>query len=232
MKHHGLIASLIAGVTSLAGVVQAQGAPPPGAPPPGPPPPMAPPPPPAEGSGGARTHDGFFLRLGLNLGPGMVTEEFSQGPLSGEFKYSGIATGFDLYLGGTLAPGFVLGGALIATWSSNPSVETPTGDVDLDGTLIFAGTALFANYYIDPGEGLHFQGLLGFGALDFVTDEGQSGGNDPTGVFFGGGVGYEFWVADEWSIGPFGRVIYGSLSTDATDVSYLYPSIGVGFTLH
>ncbi len=183
------------------------------------------------------THDGLFLRLGLNIGPGSATQEIEAGGQTGpETTISGLGMGFDLLIGGTLAPGFTLGGALVGTTSSDPTVKQGNLEATADGSMLFAGAAVFGNYYLDPTKGLHFQGLLGFGALDFVSESGASGGNDPTGPFFGAGVGYDFWIGDEWSIGPFGRVIYGSLSAESggatLSASYLYPSIGAAFTLH
>lgn len=91
-------------------------------------------------------------------------------------------------------------------------------------------------YYFNPNDGFHLQGLLGFGALDYVSSSGQSGGNDPTGPFFGLGLGYDFWVADQWSIGPFVRVLMAMTSVEAgsskAEQSYFSPTIGAAFTLH
>ncbi len=102
--------------------------------------------------------------------------------------------------------------------------------------MIFAAMALFVNYYFDPGEGLHLQALAGFSAIDFVSDEGASGGNDPTGFVVGAGVGYDFWIGDEWSIGPFGRFLFASMGAEGggatTNDTFLYPSLGVAITLH
>lgn len=180
-----------------------------------------------------QTHDGFYLRLGLNFGAMMTTASADVG---GDTDFSGFHYGSDLQLGGTPADGLVIGGFLTASQTSDPSVETDAGEGELDGTMIFAAIGVFANYYFDPTQGLHLQGLLGFAALDFVTDEGTSGGNDPTGFMFGLGVGYDFWIGGEWSIGPFGRIVYAPLSAESNNVSvdytYLNPSIGVAFTYH
>jgi outer membrane autotransporter protein len=184
------------------------------------------------------THDGFFLRMGLNVGPLKSTQklEFNGEQFGEDAKISGLTSGFDLMLGGTPVDGLVIGGALIATNSSDPTVESGGVERTANGSFIFGGIGVFANYYLDPAEGLHFQGLLGFGSLDFVNENGSSAGNDPTGTFVGLGVGYDFWVSDEWSIGPVGRVLYGSFSTEEASsklsYSYLYPSVGIAFTLH
>jgi hypothetical protein len=37
------------------------------------------------------------------------------------------------------------------------------------------------------------------------------------------GVGYDFWVADEWSLGVLGRFLYGSMSgSDDRGVSWTH----------
>ncbi|MBM4362123.1 MAG: autotransporter domain-containing protein [Deltaproteobacteria bacterium] len=177
------------------------------------------------------------MRLGLNLGPGMTTAKVEGGGLSGpESDISGFTSGFDLLLGGTVTEGLVLGGGLLTTYASNPTVKVGSFEADADGTLILAGVTGFAQYYFDPANGGHLQALLGYGALSFEHKNGTSGGNDPGGVLLGIGGGYDFWVSDEWSIGPFARILYGSLSAESGAATqkdtYLYPSIGAAFTLH
>ena len=181
---------------------------------------------------GDHNHDGFFLRLGLNLGPLMLNEK--AGAIDND--YSGLHFGSDLMLGGTPVRGLVLGGFLTVARTTDPKAETAAGEGTLDGTLFFAGIGVFANYYFDPREGFHIQGLIGVSAVDFVTDDGRSGSNDPTGTMFGIGAGYDVWIGSEWSIGPFGRFVYAPMSAEAgpvtVDYKYMYPSIGVAFTYH
>ncbi|HMR10312.1 MAG TPA: autotransporter domain-containing protein [Polyangiaceae bacterium] len=200
-----------------------------------------PPPPAAEPApapaGGARTHDGFYFRIGPNFGALIGTAKLEAGgQTGGESDYSGFTYGGDLMFGGTPAPGLVIGGTLLWGSTKDPTVKAGSTEGTADGTLIMAATALFANYYLDPTEGLFFQGLLGFAVVDFVTAGGQSGSNDPTGFLLGAGAGYDFWIGDEWSVGPLARVIYAPTSSESGGATfkfnYLFPSIGVGFTLH
>lgn len=183
--------------------------------------------------GGERTHDGFFLRLGLDFGPLILNEE---GEGLGEADYSGLHVGSDLLLGGTPVDGLVIGGFLTAARTSDPTVKAGGGEATLDGTLIFAGIGAFVSYYLDPQQGFHLQGRFGFAALDFITDDGRSGGNDPTGIMLGLGAGYDFWIGSEWSVGPFARVLYAPLSSESggvtVDYTYIFPSIGAAFTYH
>jgi len=189
-----------------------------------------------------RTHDGFFLRLGANLGAGFTTEsyEFNGQEAAPDLSISGFMYGFDLMLGGSPVPGLVVGGWLITNFGPNPSLEQAGVEAEADGTLIVGGIGAFVNYYFDPTSGFNLQGLVGYGAMDFVRPNGASGGNDPTGPMFGLGAGYDFWISDEWSIGPFARVLFGSYTAEASSPvgnssateTHLFPSIGAAFTLH
>src|SRR5687768_5211487 len=168
------------------------------------------------GDEGDRTHDGFFFRFGLNFGPLMAKFEPDPNPAGGSVKYSGLHVGSEFMFGGTPVKGLVIGGYLMGNRTTDPKAKSDPGGAEatLDGNAIFAGIGVFGNYYFDPKAGLHLQALLGFAALDFVSASGSSGGNDPSGAMLGLGVGYDFFFADEWSIGPFGRFIYAPLSAD------------------
>jgi outer membrane autotransporter protein len=225
LERIGGIIGWFSAVTLLASSAAAQ------QPPPGPPPPAV-----AEDSGD-RTHDGFFFRIGLNVGPLMLNSKLEGGGRTlSEADYSGLTFGTDLMFGGTPIDGLVIGGALILTSTSDPSVEVGGREGTADGTMLLAGIAAFANYYIDPKAGLHIQALLGFAAVDFVAPSGASGGKDPSGVMLGLGVGYDFFFADEWSVGPFARLLYAPTSVEeggvSHDATYIYPSIGAAITLH
>jgi outer membrane autotransporter protein len=186
---------------------------------------------------GDLSHDGFFFRLGLNVGPLITSTSLDPAPANAEdVKYSGLHLGSDLMFGGTPAKGLVIGGFAMYNQTSDPTVKQGSAELNADGTLFFLGLGAFANYYLDPKSGLHFQALFGFSGIDFVSASGSSGGNDPVGFMLGVGAGYDFFFANEWSVGPFARLIYSSMSADAgagsLKASYLYPSLGVAITLH
>jgi hypothetical protein len=50
------------------------------------------------------------------------------------------------------------------------------------------------------------------------------------------GAGYDFWVGDEWSIGPMLRFDYGAFTLETGGEGVSYPTIAVNalatFTLH
>jgi hypothetical protein len=201
------------------------GQPPPGAygqPPPGyaPPPPgyygyPAEPPPPVGPPPGAYTHDGFFLRFAI--GYAYLSDTIKVKDTDQEAKLKGSGINFDvLMIGGTPAPGLVIGGALIGNGFGSPKFEvagtegdycesrtTNSGDCSVTLSLI----APFVQWYFDPKQGFYIQGLIGYGALDDGIDE----TDEATGAVFGIGAGYDFWVGKEWSIGPAFRLLFASL---------------------
>ncbi|MBK8999330.1 MAG: autotransporter domain-containing protein [Myxococcales bacterium] len=203
------------------------GAPPPqGAPPPGYygyPPQAAPPPPPPPAKEGVHEHDGFFLRFGIGYAYANVAVKVKE-PDTGEeatLKGSGIGIGLAM-IGGTVAPGFVLGGALLGHGFSEPDFEVTDAagnkrDVDTaDETLTFSVIGLFGQYYFDPTSGGYLQALIGFGQLDDGDDDDDSSEERPSGAVFGIGGGYDFWVGEQWSIGPELRLMYAPLKYERT----------------
>lgn len=196
------------------------------APPAAPPPAAAPPvivfrtvpPPVAAADPTARRHDGFYLRLGLGAGFMRSVVDFEDVNGTSEVKVRGGGVGFELALGGTVAPGLVIGGGIYTvsaseiTWESDAQSVLDRYDDDTfkggDGVVGMLGVML--DFYPNPRGGFHVQGGIGLGtlALDHDKDTGFPGENWEGG---GGGLmlgaGYEFWVSDQWSLGGVGRVL-------------------------
>jgi len=172
--------------------------------------PPPPPPPPADGAYdpynvGARTHDGFYLRLALGLGGSTVTTTAAGADL--ELDYSGTGGTFNFALGGTLGAGFVLGVMLTDTTMSDPKVEASAGSMsvfagEVDGNLGITQFELMVDWFFDEQAGGHIGLGLGFGAIGLEDDSEELAGGG-SGSLFGG---YDFWVSDEWSLGVLGQV--------------------------
>jgi len=177
-----------------------------------------------------RTHDGFYLQLDVGLG--YLSASADTGiPQLGEITYSGVTIPSALMIGGTVGP-VVIGGGFFADYAFSPSVEAGGQSQELeDVSLTLFGIGLFADFYPDPHGGLHFQPFLGFAGLE-ASSNGNSGGSDPTGPVFALGVGYDFWVADEWSIGVMGRFAYAPLKLEDTSYNTIAPAVLVTFTYH
>ena len=52
-----------------------------------------------------------------------------------------------------------------------------------------------------------------------------AGNDEVTALAITAGVGYDFWIAPEWSIGVFGRFTYGALKDTDSDLDASYPTI-------
>ncbi len=174
-----------------------------------------------------RTHDGFYLDL--EAGVGYLSSSADDGV--NEIGYSGATYGSALFLGGTIGP-VVIGGGLTYDNAFSPSAEIGGNEYELDGLeLHLIGFGAFVDVYPDPTEGLHFMGMLGWGGLEASLD-GDVSGSDPTGMLLGVGGGYDFWVADEWSIGPLARLIYAPLSMDDVDYGTTQFTVAASFKYH
>lgn len=179
-----------------------------------------------------RTHDGFYFQGGV--GVGYLNASADHG---GGFKESiyGVTTPISILLGGTVGP-VVIGGGFFADHATSPGakVETPgfsaSGSLT-DVTMTLIGLGVFADYYVDPHGGLHFQPFVGWGGLE-RSYRGDSGGSDPTGLVMALGGGYDWWVGDEWSIGVMGRVAYAPLKFNDVSVPTVAPAILATFTYH
>ena len=79
--------------------------------------------------------------------------------------------------------------------------------------FILYSVALFADIYPDPKGGFHIMPSLGWGVL-FPTF------NFPTGPVLGVGVGYDYWVGSEVSMGVMARMTYAPLYEDNNDANY------------
>lgn len=183
-----------------------------------------------------RFRDGLYLRLGAGLGIARDSaeakdERFETEPGSSG-RYDGTAGGLaavsEVALGYSLKPGIVLGAGIYTATIPSSSAEAavndlPPYDFSLSQLELFA---VLVDVYPDPNGGLHVQGALGVSA--FIA--GQADTNEPerstrahTAVGWGAmlGVGYEWWVADQWALGVLGRVQYGTGSgTDPESVDW------------
>ena len=177
-----------------------------------------------------RTHDGFYLSM--NAGIGYLSSSAEQAGV--EVNYSGVTMPAAIWLGGTVGP-VVIGGGFFADYSFSPTMEVNGGaggtysPDNVSQTLL--GIGAFADYYIDPHGGFHLQPFLGWGGLETSVD-GDSGGSDPTGLVMALGVGYDFWVASEWSLGVMGRFAYAPLSLNDVGYSTIAPALLFTATYH
>ncbi|MBX3128889.1 MAG: hypothetical protein KF718_19390 [Polyangiaceae bacterium] len=202
---------------------------------------------------GRRHHGGFYLRLAGGVGYGSDSVEsdasaFDDVVTGQPTAFSGTASGFaaatEIAIGFTPVRGLVIGaGVYTATLieSSASGVATATGKYEFNVSQL----ALFmpmVDFYLDPQSGLHFQGGVGLGT--FVMGQAYPTGPGPdarahTGIGPGFmlGVGYEWFVSDEWSMGLAARVLYAATSgSDPESVDWTHrsfaPTMMVTVTYH
>jgi hypothetical protein len=189
-------------------------------------------------------HDGFYLRLGI--GAGHLASSFqSSAPGTVSGSGSGTSSAIEIAIGGTISSGLVIGGGIFG----ESSTGVRSHDVSRDGrralpegwvleyelTLSMLGVLL--DWYFDDELGFHVQVVAGSAGLQFregdlVEDHSASG----YGLM--GGLGYELWVGDQWSMGVLVRgttlVAKGDDSAGAgwEHVVRALPSLMLTLTLH
>jgi hypothetical protein len=164
-------------------------------------------------------HDGFYLRG--NLGVGSLSSSFDDaGPNDFDLDGSGFALGLDLMIGGSPSPGVAIGGALIS--SVAPSATFDRRGQELSDRRVGLGLiGPFVDGFFDPKKGWHLGGMLGFAAIDIEDDAATDAVTSTRGLGGAAWLGYDFWVADEWSTGVLLRFAgaYTGAEGDETDVS-------------
>ena len=195
-----------------------------------------PPPPPREDPT-VNYHDGFYLRLGFGIGFMNTTGEANLP--SPELKVTGTGFTGEFLIGGTPAPGFVIGGGTMGFTVFNPKVEVDGQEQSrTTDALNLSMIGLFVDVYPDPKQGLHIQGMVGYAQLS--SDETDSDDERPEGLGLSVGVGYEAWVGEQWGIGILGKVAYASTKIDGSvgglsaDITYasVAPALLFTATLH
>jgi hypothetical protein len=148
----------------------------------------------------------------------------------------------ELAIGGTVAPGFVLGGGIYSGTVQASTFELVRGQVpgELQRPDNFSVVGVMGDWYFRPERGFHAQAALGFAALTGVGAEAPRV-RDRRAALGGGvmlGVGYDWWIADEWSFGILGRVS-GAVLTEKDDdgeryfhVTGMGPSVLFSATYH
>jgi hypothetical protein len=157
---------------------------------------QAPPPPPPVARTD-KTHDGFYARL--NLGFGSQSTKIDNGTSLDNFSGSGGTLDVGLLIGGAPSPGIVIGGALLL--ESLPSTTFDSGPLYSLKTSVGLGTlGPFIDGYPNPRGGFHLGGTLGATSVRLANDPSLPG-NKAFGFGLAAWLGYDWWVADQWSLG-------------------------------
>jgi opacity protein-like surface antigen len=179
------------------------------------------------------THDGFFLRMELGAGYLMMPGTLEGGSSSLDVDISGMGGLGGLLLGGTPADGLVIGGGSLASVVSKPTIKVGDFEDEADDDLSLSLLGPFVQYYPDPTGGLHFELLLGYASASGTDDDADEAA---TGFGVSAGVGHEWWVSEEWSLGVAGRFHYANVKYESdsgnTTITQKYNAMvpGVVFT--
>jgi hypothetical protein len=169
-----------------------------------------------------RQHDGFYLQLTTGVG----YYSMSASSAAGDESFSGMTIPISLMMGGSVMKGLAIGGGFFVDRAGSPTYEangmTPAGMPDFTQYVI--GIGGFADYYIKPAGGLHFQGFVGWGGVE-TSNNGNVSGSDPTGLVMSIGAGYDWFLSNELSAGVMGRVSYGMFSINNIDTPTIAPAI-------
>lgn len=153
-----------------------------------------------------RRHDGFYLRLGIGAAYGTVNSKGTLLSSDAEVTYKGAGPAYELLIGGTLkGTGLVIGGGFVGQDINDPKMTFDVGGVTSgsdtltqNGTLGVVVLGPFVDWFFNETGGAHVGAMLGLGGVGLKGDDDQ--------MSTGGGVGlwggYDFWVGDQWSIGP------------------------------
>jgi hypothetical protein len=154
-----------------------------------------------------RTHDGFYLRFGFNVGyafdaaelPGATAESHG---LGGFIEY---AVGANVTRQAVLAFTHYTVGLLSPHTTVNDRERTD------DHTDLFQHMGVLLDFYPTPASGWHAGGSIGVGTANIGTEEDE--GTDQ-GFAASVGGGYDAWVGDQGSLGVMARVLYINGASD------------------
>lgn len=191
--------------------------------------------------------DGFYLSI--LAGGGHTSQDFSVGGADSDGTLTSFPLSFYMLVGGSPMPDLAVGALIGGGAGSNPSVVQPgigaSRDVlppawDVEGdTITFTGARLnllklgaFVDYYFMSDGNLHGIADLSYVSVSFSNDTGA--GEDLTGPGFGLGIGYDFWLGKNWSLGLLAHMTYAALSARTTGFpsTLLYPSLSASVTFH
>lgn len=143
-------------------------------------------------------HEGFYFRVGV--GPGFAatnvndTSAANRDASGSSFAFSG-----DVLVGGMPSPGIALGGALLTNLAVSTNLTDAAGGSVGQGAQLHYLVGPFFDAYPNFREGFHLGAALGFAGATLGSPAGFPGH-----LVGGGGaawLGYDFWVAPEWSTG-------------------------------
>jgi hypothetical protein len=168
-------------------------------------------------------HDRFYLRM--SVGGGTMGTSGNFDPDNGAtFDTRGGCVALDIAIGGTPAPGFVIGGDYAFQEAFRPHLKFRSAsistDQDANANTVFGLFGAFVDWFPDPRGGFHLGGTLGFAILSIADDSGNVDNTVSEGGVGGAfRIGYDAWVSSQWSLGVLGQFVGGRVSADTHSVT-------------
>jgi hypothetical protein len=181
-------------------------------------------------------HDGFYLRAAI--GGGRFRDDFKHEVLGLfglglEGHAEGASVGGELSAGWAVKPGLIIGGGVFVEQVASPKVEiegVDYSDTVSVGTLIMGGPII--EWYLNPEGGFHLGGGPVGARLEIKDESGDLSEHEPVGGGGVVGVGYEWWVAEQWALGVMGRFAAARLEDDDIVHVVTVASLMVNVTYH
>lgn len=156
-------------------------------------------------------HDGFYLRLATGFGSHFET--INQDGHDPGLTVQGSSVAGEFAVGWAVRPGVILGlGAYSSTVQNSERTyddSNPMPPAEIVGKVDdFSIFGPFCDWYFNSRRGLHLQSALGLATVHGMglRDGRNADDNVALGPGFMIGVGYDWWIAEQWSLGILGRV--------------------------
>lgn len=195
---------------------------------------------------GVHVHDGFYLRIALGGGYLNAAGTAKYVDQSYDATIRGGAFVGEVLIGTTIAKGLVIGGGSMGAAAYGPQVTLGNDRVTSESTINLGLIGAFADWYLDPREGLHLQAMIGYSTLTAQSSTGPaslySGNANASGsgtglnadseltqgIGLGLGFGHEWWIGEQWSLGVLGRLMMSRLWRDGRQWSESYTATSPG----
>ena len=167
----------------------------------------------------AHKHDGFYFRLGLGGGwTGGSGSSRVIGLQDSDVSLTSNGFALDLMLGGTPSDGLVIGGGFQFNggeasydYANVEQQNTQRHDRRSLGVL-----GLFVDWFPDAHGGGHIGAIIGVGStIDYEDRDRQR--TRSAGIGIGTFAGYDFWIANQWSLGGLVRAYHCNLRGEDTE---------------
>jgi len=140
----------------------------------------------------AYVHEGGYFRV--NVGSGFMHTTLVNKLVDASASSTAFSLNADLLAGLSPSPGVTLGGGAMTTLALSSEFNSTSG-----GGLLNILAGPFFDAFPDPKGGFHLGAMVGFSGLSLSDSVSNSSFLAGGGV--NGWVGYDWWVAPEWSAG-------------------------------